>query len=109
MPVDTRRISYAADTQAAGIQPSSMVARGQGPDPNENQPKNEQQEDKTPPKPMPGPRTPTPSAHAVAAELADPPARGRRQADCTWQAAQHGQVTPPFRTRQAAFERVASM
>ena len=71
MPVDTRRISYAADTQAAGIQPSSMVARGQGPDPNENQPKNEQQEDKTPPKPMPGPRTPTPSAHAVAAELAD--------------------------------------
>ena len=23
MPVDTRRISYAADTQAAGIQPSS--------------------------------------------------------------------------------------
>ena len=71
MPVDTRRISYAADTQAAGIQPSSMVARGQGPDPNENQPKNEQQEDKTPPKPTPGPRTPTPSAHAVTAELAD--------------------------------------
>ena len=28
MPVDTRRISYAADTQAAGIQPSSSEGTG---------------------------------------------------------------------------------
>ena len=71
MPVSTRKVTY-----AAGTQPGSMVAGGQGPDPadahqNENQPKNELQEDKTPSKPMPGPRTPSPSAHAVAAALAD--------------------------------------
>jgi hypothetical protein len=66
MPVDTRKITY-----AAGTQPASMGAGGQDLDPNENKPKNEQQEDKTPPEPMPSPRTPTPGAHALAAELAD--------------------------------------
>ena len=71
MPVDTRKITY-----AAGTQPASMGAGGQDPDPadahqNENKPKNELQEDKTQPEPTPSPRTPTPSAHAVNAELAD--------------------------------------